>query len=605
MTSTTVRFEPWGTVVASAAGQTLLDVARLADIPVGAVCGGAGTCGKCQVRILAGPLAAPSPVERDVLGAEALAQGYRLACRYPVNGDLEVEILPVVSHGKGALPPMERAVAFDPATRRRAVTLEPPDLARPVDDGGNLLAATGAKVLDYRVAQLAPEVLRAAKWQVTASLHGDEIIAVQPSTGAPPPLGLAIDLGTTNIAAYLYNLEDGAPLGVFAAANPLASYGADILTRLVYAQQNRENGERLQRVLVRALNLLIEHATATLGYAPDAVEDAVIVGNTGMHHLLLALPARYLVVSPYVAATRAAMEIKAREIGLTFAPGAYLHLPPLVGGFVGSDLLAVALATRLDRKPGVRLVIDIGTNTELLLSVDGKLVSCSTASGPALEGAALRYGMLAGAGAVDRVWLEDHGSFHHMTIRGKPAIGICGSGIISALACMAQAGVINRGGRIQAGQPGVVKLEDGDRGFVLVPEAATALGSDLTISQHDVRAIQLAKGAIRGGIATLLAENGLTVDDLDEFLVAGAFGNHLEVESSIAIGLYPDIPRDRIRLIGNAAGAGAAMALLSLEERQAASELSARIAYLELARIKRFARQFAEAQRFPGANGRP
>ena len=356
---------------------------------------------------------------------------------------------------------------------------------------------------------------------------------------------------------------------------------------------------------MRALNLLIEHALTAIGYAPDDVEDAVIVGNTGMHHLLLALPARHLVVSPYVAATRRAVDIKAREIGLTFAPGAYLHLPPLVGGFVGSDLLAVALATRLDQKPGVRLAIDIGTNTELLLSVDGRLVSCSTASGPALEGATLRYGMLAGASAVDRVWLGDDGAFHHTTIRGKPAIGVCGSGIISTLACMAQAGVINQSGRIQAGQPGVVELDDGDRGFILVPEAATALGDDLTISQHDVRAIQLAKGAIRGGIATLLEENGLTVNDLDEFLVAGAFGNHLEVESAVAIGLYPDIPRDRIRLIGNAAGAGAAMALLSMEERRAAEDLSERIHYVELARIKRFARRFAEAQRFVGSDGKP
>ena len=597
----TVRFEPWGAIVECATGQTLLDAARLADIPVGAVCGGNGTCGKCQVRILSGGIAPPLEVERAVLAPEALAEGFRLACRYPVAGDLAVEILSVAAHGKGTPPVLDGVALLSPAIRRVSAILRPPSLEHPTDDGSSLLEATGASELDYHVAQVAPEILRTAGWEVEASVRNGELIALRPARSAPPPLGIAIDLGTTNIAAYLYNLSHGASLGVFTVANPLASYGADILTRLIYAQRSPEQSRRLQHVLVRALNLLLSRATGMAGYAPGDVEDVVIVGNTGMHHLLLNLPSRYLVVSPYVPATRRAMDVKAREIGLEVSRGAYLHLPPLVGGFVGSDLLAVALATRLDQKPGVRLAVDIGTNTELVLSVDGRMVSCSTASGPALEGAALRFGSPAGPGVVDHVWLEgDRASPRFRTIRGKPAIGICGSGIVSALACMAQLGIVNTGGRIQPGKPGVVEGSDGDRGYVLAPEDATALGSDLVISQHDVRAIQLAKGAIRGGIATLLAEHGLTADDLDEFLVAGTFGNHLEVESAIAIGLYPDIPRKRIRLIGNAAGAGAVLALLSMDERQEAADLSERIHYLELARIKRFARQFAEAQRFPG-----
>ena len=234
------------------------------------------------------------------------------------------------------------------------------------------------------------------------------------------------------------------------------------------------------------------------------------------------------------------------------------------------------------------------------LSVDGRLFSCSTASGPALEGAALRFGSVAAAGVVDRVWLNPgDGSIGYRTIRGKPAIGICGSGIVEALACMAQAGILNASGRIQAEKPGVSEGPDGDRRFTLAPAHATGLGEDLTISQHDVRAIQLAKGAIRGGIATLLAEHDLTVDDLDELLVAGAFGNHIEVESAQAIGLYPAIPRERIRQIGNAAGTGAGLMLLSVAERQDAEELSEQIHYLELARHKRFIRLFAEGQRFP------
>jgi uncharacterized 2Fe-2S/4Fe-4S cluster protein (DUF4445 family) len=688
----TVRFEPWGSAVECTADQSLLDAARLAEIPVGAVCSGRGACGKCQVRVLTAP-PPPTQAERTTVAAGALEQGFRLACMHKADRDLTVEILPIISHGKGEAPPLERAFELAPAVRRQDVTLEPPSLDRPVDDGSNLLDALAAAGLlhvtetDYRVAQALPELLRSAEWRVAVSvrsattapgiepsgghsprqaqpaeasipegrtsgiepsgghsprqaqpaegsipegrtsgiepsgghsprqaqpaeasiltrqalaLSADEIIAVRPGFTAPPPLGLAVDLGTTNIATYLYNLNDGALLGVFGAANPLASYGADILSRLIYAQRSPENGGRLQRTLVKALNLLIEHAAQTAGFTPADVEELTVVGNSGMHHLFLNLPSGQLVRAPYVPATRRPMSLKARELGIAIAPGGYVYMPPLVGGFVGSDLLAVALTTRLDRQPGVRLALDIGTNTELLLAVDGRLFSCSTASGPALEGAALRFGSVAAAGVVDRVWLNPtDGSFGYRTIRGKPAVGICGSGIVEALACMAQAGIFNASGRIQTDRSGVVAAPDGDHRFVLAPARATGLGEDLTISQHDVRAIQLAKGAIRGGMATLLAEHGLTVDDLDELLVAGAFGNHIGVESAQAIGLYPAIPRERIHQIGNAAGTGAGLMLLSTVERQAAEELSGQINYLELARHRRFTRLFAEGQRFP------
>lgn len=622
--SYTVRFEPWGIAVECAAGQSLLDAARLAAIPIGAVCSGRGTCGKCQVRILTAPAPPPLAADLAVVAAGALEQGYRLACMLKVDRDLTVEILPIVSYGKDEAPPLERPFTLAPAVRRQVVTLEPPSLDRPIDDGSNLLAAlAGAGLahvteIDYRVSQALPGVLRSqadegqtgslshepgsrsAGWTISASVYGPEVIDVRSGSATDPLLGLAVDLGTTNIAAYLHNLDNGSLIGVFGAANPLASYGADILSRLIYAQQDPEHGVRLQRVLVKALNLLIEHAAGAVGCPTSAIEEMVVVGNTGMHHLFLNLPPQQLIHAPYIPATRRAMTLKARELGLAIAPGGYIHLPPLIGGFVGSDLLAVALATRMDRKPGVRLALDIGTNTELLLSVEGRLFSCSTASGPALEGAALRFGAAASAGVIDRVWLNQaDGSFGYRTIRGKPAVGICGSGIVDALACMVQAGILNASGRLQTNKRGVIPAPDGDHRFVLVPADANGLGEDLTISQHDVRAIQLAKGAIRGGMATLLAEHGLAVDDLDELLVAGTFGNHIEVESAQAIGLYPAIPRERIRQIGNAAGAGAGLMLLSTVERQAAAELSEQINYLELARHKRFPRLFAEGQRFP------
>jgi uncharacterized 2Fe-2S/4Fe-4S cluster protein (DUF4445 family) len=356
----------------------------------------------------------------------------------------------------------------------------------------------------------------------------------------------------------------------------------------------------MQRVLVKGLNLLVEQCVAAAGYAPQDIEELVAVGNSGMHHLFLDLPPRQLISAPYVPAARQALIFPARELGISVHRGAALYLPPLVGGFVGSDLLAVALATRIDLKPGIRLAVDIGTNTELLLSVHGELFCASTASGPALEGAALQFGSVAMPGAVDHVSIGDPGApFEVHTIRNRPAIGICGSGIIEALGAMRRSGVISRTGRIQAASAGVVESPDGDHRFVLVPAAETALGVDLTISQTDVRAIQLAKGAIRAGMETLLLEHGLSSDQLDEILIAGTFGSHIRIESAVQIGLFPDIPLEKIRQIGNAAGTGAAMMLLSAPERRDAEELSGRIRYMELARHRRFTRLFADSQRFP------
>ena len=578
------------------------------------MCSGRGTCGKCLVQVLTEPVPEPTQSELATVAAGALAQGFRLACMHKADRDLTLEILPIISHGKGEAPPLERSFELAPPVQRHVVALERPSLDRPIDDGNNLLAALAAvglsniSTIDYRAAQALPGALRSGEWQASVSVRTaepgkSEVTGVRPAAQVAPPLGLAVDLGTTNIATYLYNLADGALLGVFGAANPLASYGADILSRLMYAGRSVENGARLQRILVKALNLLIEHATKTAGWAPDDIEEMTVVGNSGMHHLFLNLPAVQLIHAPYVPATSRAMTLKARELGVAISQGGYVYTPPLVGGFVGADLLAVALATRIDRQPGVRLALDIGTNTELLLSVDGKLFSCSTASGPALEGAALRFGSVAAAGVVDRVWLNNGDAhFGYRTIRGKPVVGICGSGIVEALACMAQAGIFNPSGRIQADRRGVLPDAEGDHRFVLVPAAATGLGEDLTISQHDVRAIQLAKGAIRGGMATLLAEHGLVESDLDEMLVAGAFGNHIGIDAAQAIGLYPAIPRERIRQIGNAAGTGAGLMLLSMEERREAEALSAQINYLELARHKRFTRLFAEGQRFPVAS---
>jgi len=608
-----IRFDPAGVVVQCETGRTILDAARQAGVPIRAFCGGRGTCRKCLIRIASDPAPTPVQAELESISEAALQKGFRLACFHPVTSDLVVEILPIVSRGKEDASALDRSFDLCPPVQRHSVSLSAATLEDSTDDVQRLTNAleqgTAEKIeeVDYAVATSLASVLRESEWSVAASVRQGELINVVPGgecsadsggTGRRA-LGLAVDLGTTNIATYLYDLANGTLLGIYGIANPLATFGADIISRLSHSDRAAENGAQLQRILVTSLNLLTEQVVPLHGCIVEDVEEMVVVGNTGMHHLFLKLTAGQLIRAPYVSVMRRQTSIKARDMGLAISPGGYVHMPPLVGGFIGSDLLSVALSTRIDQKPVVRLTIDIGTNTELLLSLDGELSACSTASGPALEGAALDFGCVAMPGAVDKVWSGGPGAPPlYTTINKGPAIGICGSGIIDALATMLQSEIMNTSGRIQATHPLVRELPDGNHMMTLVPEAKTDLGTDLTISQNDVRAIQMAKGAIRAGAETMLGRRGLKTEDIDEILVAGAFGSHINLESALQIGLFPPVGAKRIRQIGNAAGTGASLMLLSTSEREVAQELASRIEHVELATDPGFVRLFALSQRF-------
>ena len=362
----------------------------------------------------------------------------------------------------------------------------------------------------------------------------------------------------------------------------------------------------MQQVLAKALTEIARRAAGEAGASAGDIEEMVVVGNSGMHHLLLDLPGRALMNAPFVPVVSSALSLKARDLGIGICPGASLYLPPLVGGFIGSDLLGVALATRLDSAEGVRLALDIGTNTEILLCVDGSLTACSTASGPALEGAALRFGSLAVPGAIDVVRPGADGMrLDCRTIGNRPAAGICGSGIIDLLACLRATGTVDARGRLSAQARGVIPDPGGDHRYVIVPAGDTALGVDLTVSQAEIRQLQLAKGAIRAGIDTLLSLQGIDVEKVVEILMAGDFGSHLDTDNALRIGLLPPVDPRRVRRIGNAAGTGAAMMLLSNAERSHAATLARAIRHVELAREPGFLRRFARAQWFtePQATG--
>jgi len=407
-------------------------------------------------------------------------------------------------------------------------------------------------------------------------------------------VGVAVDLGTTKLAGYLLNLETGETLASVGAMNPQLAYGEDVMARITYALQEPEGAERLRQAAVEGLSQLVRDLCAQAGVPPEHVVEAVVVGNTAMHHLFLGLPTRPLGLAPYVPVESGPLDVRARDVGLPLAPGAMVHLLPTVAGFVGADHVAALLATRMEEADRPTLLLDIGTNTEIGLSVGGNLFSCSAASGPAFEGAHIRFGMRAAPGALERVRMIE-GRVYWETVEGAPPVGICGSGILDAVAELRGAGFLNgRGGWANSDRPPFLSGDNGPE-FVLVPAEASGLGRAITVSRKDVGEIQLAKAAIAAGWQILLEEAGIRESDLARVLVAGAFGTYIDIGHAVAIGLLPRLPLDRFEQVGNVAGTGARMALLSRAERERAARLARRVRYVELTVHPSFRERFAQA----------
>jgi len=433
--------------------------------------------------------------------------------------------------------------------------------------------------------------LRAQNWSVRLALRHDEVVAVLPARS--PVFGLSVDVGTTKLAVYLVGLESGETVAKVGAMNPQIAYGEDVVSRIAYANENREGRRLLQSRLVATLNEIVAGLCTEAATSPDHIVEAVVVGNTVMHHLFAGLPVWQLGMAPYVPAVGHALDIPAREIGLSLAPGAYVHLPPNIAGYVGADHVAMLLASDMQDVRRSTLALDIGTNTEITLAFGDRLLSCSCASGPAFEGAHIRDGMRATAGAIERVQIAGEEIRFH-TIANAPPVGICGSGILDAVAEMLDAGILDRRGALQEGRPRV-RTRDGQLEFVLVPAGAAAHGRDIVVTRKDVNEIQLAKAAIRVGIEILLAEANITAEDIEEVIVAGAFGTYLNVASAVRVGMLPDLPLGRFRQAGNAAGVGAKQMLLSVERRRRAQEIVQGIEYVELTNQSGFSAEFFQA----------
>jgi uncharacterized 2Fe-2S/4Fe-4S cluster protein (DUF4445 family) len=595
-----IDFEPVGRRGECRAGDSLLECARHLGVDLVSLCGGNGTCGRCIVQIMEGDVSEPVPGEEKFLSASQLATGYRLACRTIPMGDCRVRVPleSLTAPQRTQVEGEEIQVAPEPVVQTYLATLSPPvlgdlqaDAERLIDvlAGQHGLAGTTVDLAVLR--QLSP-CLRGEDWRVRVAVRSQEIVALLPPSARP--LGLAVDLGTTKIAAYLVDLETGRTLASEGIMNPQIAYGEDVIARLVFAKGDPSQAATLQDLVAKALNDAVAEMCTEVGAEPAHVVDSVVVGNTAMHHLFVGLPTGQLVRSPYVPAVASALDVKARDLGLFIAPGAYTHLLPNIAGYVGADHVAMLLATEVAQAGGVVLALDIGTNTEVCLVNHGRMTSVSCASGPAFEGAHIKYGMRAAKGAIEHVRLVDD-RVEYQTIEGAPPVGLCGSGILDGLAELRRTGILDARGNLGEHPRVRTGSDDGVLEFVLVSEEERSGQPAITITQKDVRELQLAKGAMQTGIQMLLEEQGLGVDEIDQVIVAGAFGTYIDVSSAIAIGMLPPLPLDRFRQIGNAAGMGAKLALISGRKRSEAQDIARRVGYVELATEPRFTRVFAQA----------
>ena len=594
-----IDFEPVGRRGQCPADRSLLDCARHLGIGIVSICGSQGTCHSCKVQVLTGTVSEPTPREREAFSPQELKDGWRLSCQtYPAS-DCKLSVPPesMTTPQRMQVEGLAVTVVPEPPVHAYQVKLPAPSLSDLRADAERILEALNQQhqlhcgTIDIDALRKLSPQLRSWKWRCRASVRNDEVIALGPWTSRQ--LGLAVDLGTTKVAGYLVDLSSGQTLAAKGIMNPQVSYGEDIISRISRVVKSPAEGERLQELAVVALNQLAVELCAEIDAEAEEIVEAVVVGNTAMHHLLLRLPVRQLAYSPFLPAVGKALDIRARDLGLHIAPGAYVHLLPNIAGFVGGDHVAMLLATEARQAHGLVMALDIGTNTEVSLIDNGEITTVSCASGPAFEGGHIKDGMRAARGAIERLRIAN-GSIQYQTIGDAPPIGICGSGVLDAMAQLYLAGIIDKGGRMEDGHPRLRTLKK-QREFVLVSEEEREGHPAIVITQQDVRELQLAKAAIRTGIQVLLESNGCSEEEIGQVIIAGAFGTYIDVSSAITIGMLPSLPLDRFRQVGNAAGTGARLALISLSKRAESHTIASRAHYIELASSPDFMQTFTEA----------
>lgn len=608
-----VTFQSTNQEIYVSPGITVKDAINLAGFEFDFPCGGRGKCGKCRIHIPEGAMA-PTAAEQEHLDPESLAGGFRLACMARINGDTVVK-LPYVTTPKHQIliAAVEKHIKLEPHLNKTYMELQPSDLQYQQPDWEHLQVSirqaglTAGDKPSLELLRALPQTLRQANWRVTALTDQEKILGVEPLDTTDKLLGIAFDIGTTTVVGYLLDLRTGQELAAVSALNPQTSFGADVITRIAHSTREEHGLDQLQDAIISALNSLIDEAVSQAGMTRQEIYAVTVVGNTTMHHLFLGISPKNLALAPYIPVLHQPVIFYAGELGLQINRAGLVYVLPNIASYVGADTVGVLLATDLDWSERIRLVIDIGTNGEMVLGSKERLVACSTAAGPAFEGAQISSGMRGTIGAIDHVRFGADLDF--TVIGGGRAQGICGSGLLDAVAGLLEQGIVDYRGRILTPEQlpveadvyrgRIVQLENGSRAFVLVTAPETVDGRPIMITQGDIRELQLAKGAIAAGIQILLEKLGCDQEAVTQVLLAGAFGNYLDPHSACTIGLIPPALEGRVKSVGNAAGAGAKTALLSRSEYKRAAMIADFVEYIELSAYPNFSYLFASCVNFP------
>lgn len=627
-----VVFQPSGCRGVFEKGKRLFEAARELRVDLVAPCGGAETCGKCKVKIEEGifaglgtdsrmsHLSPLSEKEKRVLKPDEIKGNIRLACSTFITGDVLVSI-PEESRGGAQVilaSGEERKYDLNPAVKKYCIEIDKPTLSDCRDDYERLTDALKSRYqcfdkeisVDYLVLKNLPALLRGSDWRLTATVwDNSEIIDLEPGY-SNKAYGIAIDLGTTTIAAYLCDLSSGEVLKRDSMVNSQICYGDDVISRITYCMTNEDGLQKLHDIAINDINTLIGRLAASAGIYTGNIYEAVMVFNTAMHHIALNIDPRSMGRAPFPSAIRKPMDLKARDLNIGISKCGNVHCLPVEAGFVGPDNVAVLIAEQPHKQEKMMLVIDIGTNGELALGNSSGMLSASCATGPALEGAQIKFGMRAAQGAIEKVRIDPDNLEPEIKVIGEDpcnklktvyARGICGSGIIDAVAQMFITGIILPDGRFNKALESkrVRKDQSGKYEYVLAWVEDSSTEKDITITQKDVRAVQLAKAALYAGAKILMKKRG--VDKIDRVVLAGAFGSYINKESALAIGMFPDCELENICAVGNAAGEGARLALLDVGKRREAKEAAKFVQFVETAAEADFQNHFYNAMNFPHA----
>ncbi|HEY2692768.1 MAG TPA: ASKHA domain-containing protein [Streptosporangiaceae bacterium] len=604
-----LAFQPSGTRVRVPPGVTLFDAASWNGIAIDSTCGGHGTCKKCKIRIIDGSVP-PSPLDARAFSPDELRDGWRLACRAQATADLQIEVPPLVTRPKAATVGVGRQVILRPAAQKRYLELTEPSLSDQRTDLERVLAGVDDLELrtDLDVLRSIGSVLRAADYKVTAVIVDDVLIDVQPGDTTARLYGIAFDLGTTTVVATLLDLGTGTPLAVASMLNKQQPFGADVITRISAIMMEPAAKGTLARLAHETLAELTADVCTQAGVDPAEVCEVALAGNATMTHIALGIDPEPLGVAPFIMAARQLPEVLAADLGLPVHPRARAFLFPAFGAYVGGDITSGLIASGMDRDSRIRLFVDIGTNCEIVLGSRDWLLATAAPAGPAFEGAAIRCGMRAADGAIEVVSMTPDGLDLRVIGDADPA-GLCGSGLVDAVASLVSVGLLDGSGRF-AGEDQAAALAPGlagrltalgqERVFVLhwLGEPGDVARS-IYLSQRDVRELQFAKAAIATGWRILLEEAALAPGDIQQVLLAGSFGSYLSPGNAIRLGLVPKLPTARVVSAGNVAGEGAKMALLSVRERAGALALQEEVRYVELSDRGDFNDAFVDQLQFP------